>query len=497
MTADGWAPDAASGTARGDIAAGSCVGSLRRFVIAAGLGASIVFVLVGLRYGLQMYGDGSIFSYAVAVQDAWAFHWHNISGRLFVYLFAFAPAETYAGLSGDARGGINVYGFLFFSAQLLGLAATFAADRSRGRIIFCYACASTACLCPLVFGAPTEMWMAHALFWPALALCHFAPNNIAGITVTFAALLALVLTHEGAVVFAFAILATLLLRGWRDTAFLRAAGALFAVISIWILVKLMLPPDDYFASIIPWAELNFINYRNLDNDLFRLLSATLAGYGIAFFVLSRITPKHAGLFAGSIVAAVLVVFWLWFDHSLHTDDRYYMRTVLLFATPAIGVLAALYVLRADDRLHLPVPFLPRLMAVLAGNVAVQATCGALGLVLLVHTVETAKFVTAWTQYKAAVRTLTTGTASDPALGDPRFVSSDRINADLQRLSWPSTTPFLSVLVAPGFMPARLVVSPEQDYFWLACNTAKANEQAARSVPAETRLLIRVHACLHR
>src|SRR5262249_27848129 len=61
---------------------------LRLLVVAAGLGCSILFVVVGLRYGLEMYADGSAFSYAVAVQDSWAFHWHNISGRLFVYLFS-------------------------------------------------------------------------------------------------------------------------------------------------------------------------------------------------------------------------------------------------------------------------------------------------------------------------------------------------------------------------------------------------------------------------
>jgi hypothetical protein len=121
----------------------------------------------------------------------------------------------------------------------------------------------------------------------------------------------------------------------------------------------------------------------------------------------------------------------------------------------------------------------------------------MALVLLIHAVETAKFVTAWTHYQAAMRTLATGTQSDPALGDPRFVSSSRIAADLQRLAWPSTTPFLSVLLAPQFAPRRLVVDPQQDYFWIDCATATRNEQADRAVPVEGRQLIRVHTCLHR
>jgi hypothetical protein len=209
---------------------------LRILVVAAGISASILFVVVGLGYELQLYADGSIFSYAVAVQDAWAFHWHNISGRLFVYLFAYVPAETYVGLTGDARGGIDIYGLLFFGSQALGLAATYAADGSKGRIIFCTACVSVACLCPLVFGYPTEMWMAHALFWPTLAVCHYARESVAGYATVFAALTALVFTHEGALVFAVAILATLLLRGTRDAAFRRTAAALLGVMAIWALV---------------------------------------------------------------------------------------------------------------------------------------------------------------------------------------------------------------------------------------------------------------------
>jgi hypothetical protein len=54
--------------------------------------------------------------------------------------------------------------------------------------------------------------------------------------------------------------------------------------------------------------------------------------------------------------------------------------------------------------------------------------------MLVHAVETAKFVAAWTDYKAAVSALAMGTASDPRLGDARFVSSDQIDANLNRVS---------------------------------------------------------------
>jgi hypothetical protein len=486
----------ARGAARPQLAARADARLLRRFVVAAGLCWSILFVIVGLHAELQMFGDASMFSYAVAVRDAWAFHWHNIPDRLFSYLFSTAPAEAFVRLTKDPRGGIVVYGFLQFVPPLLGLAATWIADRSPRRVIFTAACLSTACLCPLVFGFPTEMWMAHSLFWPALAICHYARGGIVGSALVFSLLLALVFTHEGALIFALAILAALLLRGLWDAAFLRASAAFLAVLSIWLLVRLNCLPGDYYAPVIARAALTFIDPGNLTSDVFLLLFAALAGYAVAVFVLRGLTPRPY-LYAATLVALVLSAYWLWLDHALHAVNRYNARTALLIATPLLGALASAYALAAEGRLRLAVPLLPRLMAALAHGVTPRAAAGAIALVMLVHAVETAKFVLAWNDYKTALRDLATGTVSDPVLGDAHFVSSARIGAALNRLSWFSTTQYLSVLVTPDFAPTRLVIDPHSTYFWLSCATATANERAKRAVPAETRRLVRLYACLHR
>jgi hypothetical protein len=496
MSVESSAVGALRGAARSDAVIQPRIAWLRGLVIAAGISASILFVVVGLNYELQLYADGSIFSYAVAVQDAWAFHWHNISGRLFVYLFAYVPAETYAGLTGDARGGIDIYGLLFFGSQAMGLAATYASDRSKGRIIFCTACVSVACLCPLVFGYPTEMWMAHALFWPTLAVCHYARQGIGGTAMVAAALTALVFTHEGAVVFAVAIMATLLLRGTQDAAFRRAAAALLGVMAIWALVKTSLRPDANFSSILVSVALNSIDINNFTCGLFKLLLVTLAGYGGAYFTLRRLIPANAQVVAATLFAVALCAYWLWFDHTLHADNRYYLRTALLIATPMLGAFAAFHAVDADGRLNFPLPFMQQIKALMALDLKGPAA-GLLFLVLLVHVVETSKFVTAWTRYKSAVQALAMDSDSNPALGDARFVSATRIGSALDRLSWPSTTPYLSVLVAPAFTPKRLVVDPRANYFWTSCETATANELADRAIPADSRLLIRTHACLRR
>src|ERR1700687_2023476 len=195
---------------------------LRALVIGTGLLWSVAFVAVALGYELELYADGAMFSYAVAVQDVWAFHWHNISGRLSVFVLSLLPAEIYVGLSGNPGAGIVVYGLLFYLAPLTGLIGTLGADRSHGRIIFAYACCSTALLCPLIFGFPTEMCLAHAVFWPALAVSHYAKRTAVGTALVFVMMLTLSFTHEGALVLAFAIVSPLAARGWHDASFLRA-----------------------------------------------------------------------------------------------------------------------------------------------------------------------------------------------------------------------------------------------------------------------------------
>ena len=467
---------------------------LRVIVVAAGLGWCVLFIVVGLVYRLELYGDGAMFSYAIAAQDVWAFHWHNISGRLTTYVLTMAPAEGFVALNGCAAGGVFVYGLLFFLIPLFGLLATFSADRSRGRIIFAFACASTAVLDPLVFGFPSEMWMAHAWFWPALAVGHYAPRSWGGNALVFATLFALMFSHEGGFVLAGAILFSLMLRGIRDVAFLRVVAFVIVVAVIWVAVQVIFPTGPYFADVYLRAALGFFDLAIFRSNVIILLVSVLVGFGIAAALLTRLTSR-APVYAAAMVVAALALYWCGFDHALHASNRYYMRTLLVVLTPLFGIPAALYVLDTDGRLRLAKAMATRVIS-FARSVPTSALIATFLLVTLVQVVETAKFLGGWTDYKAAVRRLATGTASDPALGDPRFVSSDRIGPELNRLSWFSTTPYLSAILAE-FAPARLVVDPSSNYFWLSCATATANLNAPRAIPRETRVLVRTYSCEHR
>jgi hypothetical protein len=469
---------------------------LRNLAVATGLGWSLAFVIVALVYELQLYADGAIFSYAVAVQDVWAFHWHNIAHRISVFFFTLWPAEAFVDLTGHPYGGIVVYGLLFNSAPLIGLAWSFIADRSRDRVIFAFACGSTALLCPLVFGFPTEAWMAHALFWPALALAHYARPSARGAAALAIAMVALVLTHEGGVVFAFVVVTTLALHGFRHPLFLRGATMLFGAMALWIIVRLVFPPGDYFAEVLVRAGLHFFDPAIFQVNLVVLLVVVLAGYVLLFLALSRIMAAEKALLAAlAVSAAALLIYWLQFDHWIHASNRYYLRTALVVITPIFGVLSAVYAMRAESA-PVKCPRLLQIAKFLASLTVIRACTGAIILCTAIHVVQTEKFVTGWTAYKAAVRALALGSATDPALGDPRFVSSQRISVELNQLSWFSTVEYLSIVVS-DFKPARIVVDPAGNYFWLSCETATENAKATRSVPVPARDLIRIYSCLHR
>ncbi len=469
--------------------------SLRLLIVGAGLGWSLAFVVIALVYQLELYGDGAMFSYAVAVQDIWAFHWHNISGRTTVFLLTLLPAEALVGITGNPWVGILAYGFLFYVAPLLGLVATYAADRSHGRLFFVFACGSTALLCPLIFGFPTEMWLAHALFWPTLTISHYAKPTASGAALVFAAWLLLAFTHEGALVLLTAILATLAPRGTRNAVFMRALVSLITILALAAMSKIILPPDDYYADAFLRAALHFFDPELFKVKIVQLLLAAVITYAAILMLFSAWLPNQACLCALATVLGLLLFYWLRFDHDVHASSRYYLRTVLVIITPLFGATAALAALTEEgivpDRWarlqhHFTLP--PDWTSCALASIFVVVTS--------IHAIETGKFVTAWTEYRNAIAALAKSTEADPALGDPRFISSQRISSALNPLSWFSTTPYLSIILS-NFSPNRLVIDPAGNYFWLSCSTATRSKDAEITIQAQTRELIRIYSCLHR
>lgn len=470
--------------------------SAQTLTIALGCAWALAFVLVGSAFNLQMYGDGAVFSYAVALGESWAIHWHNIIGRISVYLLCMLPAECLARWMHSAAAGVALYGVLFFGAQATGLALTWRCDRSQRLVFFTTACLSTACLCPLVFGFPTEMWIAHALFWPTLTFAHQARAGRANFVVLLLAMLALIFTHEGAVVLASAIAATTLSHGAASTAFRRSCAALAITLALWILAHLAVPPDRYFAPVLARASRNFFDPQVFMSGAFARLATVVFGFAVLVLLLRRLGARWAIAIAAAIVIAATTIDWLAFSPPLHTDNRYLLRTGLVIATPLVALVPVL--LTADNDAAWLARLTARLRRRFDTPFARRAALAAVMLVTLVHAVEAERFVSAWDRYTDEIRALASGPASDASLGDARFVSSQRVDRGLQALAWSSTTPYLSVLLAPSFNPARLVIDPAGGYFWQSCSLSRSNEAASGiPIPAPGRRLLRIYSCLHR
>lgn len=462
---------------------------LRAAIVVSAVFACFLFVMVGTGFRLHLYADGSLFSFGIAAQDAWNIHWHNIPGRLTVYLYAHVLPQAVVSLSADTELGLRLYSLLFFMAPLLGLTATWAADRSTGKTLFVFACASTLLQCPLIFGFPTEMWIAHSLFWPALAICHFAGGRRNWIAV-FLMLCALIFTHEGALIFAASILLTLALRNDHEL-LRRAAVCLLAAFLLWCSAKLYWRPDPYVAAFIRRAAMLVFNPEILSLPILRLLAAALAGFGAMAFVLRRFKFAAPVVTALAITVLGLAVYWLLFDRELHGEGRYYLRTAVIVLTPLFGLAASLSTFENPR-------WLSGLTAVRRRSeqgLLVSLLLCVLGIVTLIHTVEAVKFVREWSGYMRAVRSLSMSSQSDAFIGDPRFVSSRRIKIPASRLAWDSTLPYLSVMITPEAPPRRLVVDPGAMFFWLSCDRAKEIARAANRLPARSKDLLRVYSCL--
>lgn len=466
---------------------------LATITVCAGLLWSVAFVAIALPNQLELYGDGAMFSYAVAVRDVWAFHWHNIAGRTSVYLLTLLPGEWLAARHPWA--GVMAYGFLFYVGPLVGLVFTYAIDRSNTRAFFLSACASTAILCPLIFGFPTEMWLAHAIFWPVLTMSHTANRRIGVSVILFAAWLLLAFTHEGAIVLLAAIVATLSLHGYRSAIFLRGAINMGAVLVIAAAVKIICPPDDYYADAFWRAAFHFFDPDIFKVRIVQLLLSIIAIFLAIYAIMWRRGRTVACSLAFATSFTLLLAYWLVFDNSIHASDRYYLRTFLVIAIPVFGGAAALAAIDAPTAIP---GWLDKVRWTLVSPSPRMARIGLslFALITAIHVVETCKFLSGWRDYRSAVAQLAQGKASNPELGDPHFVSAARLSSTLAPLSWFSTSPYLSILLS-DFVPHRLVIDPTGNYFWLSCATATRNRDAPSPVPAPARELVRIYSCKHR
>jgi len=478
-------------------------GFAARAVVAVAILFCVAFVVLTQLHELHLYADGGMMSYAVAVQDSWRFLWRNMSGRLLVYVVAYAPASALIDMTGNPAHGVRLYAFLFSVAPALGLAMTWLLDRTPDRLVFLYACLSTVLLCPLVFGFPTEMWFTHAMVWPVLALSLNPPRRWYGRIGMAAAVLALLETHEAAVGLGLIAAVVAIAFGCSaapDGRLVRARLAwppFVVAFAVWLAIKIKLPPDEIMAETLARNARRLLDLWDVIDTPITLQLAVGLGAFIALCALARALRLRRGfvLAAGAVLLGLLV-YWVGFDTALHAEQRYHIRLIFAAGMAALTVFAALHA-----QLHRRGPgweVIARLRgALLPPALRLQAMrFGAFAAVLLtlISSYEVVKFCRAWDRYADAVRQLVLAGGPPPEGQPPPAVSTEFIPADLQRLAWHSTAPFLSVLLVPGYRAPRYAVDPEAAYFPLTCALSLSNVERALAFPAETRLMLHAYNC---
>lgn len=456
-----------------------------RLALALGVAVAVLFPVLGLAFDFSRYGDGSIFAYAVAVADSWAFHFENISGRATVHLLTYRPAEALVTATGDPALGVAAQAALFFGLPLAGLLLTRLVETTPGRPVSVLAAIVTAAVLPLVYISPTELWATHALFFPALALAVEPRGGwLRGLGLAVLVGL-LALTHEAGLILVVGLVPLVALARAGSTALVRAGFVVLVAVAAWFVVTRAFRPDAYIAEVLGRNALTLVDPARLAAPALLLA----LGAGAATLLLAAVLGRARAGIAGLVVALAVLGLWVAVGGGVHTDQRYYVRAVVPMALAGAGLVASLLVARSAGLTGGLERLLPRALPPGAG--------AALLAVVFVHAGETAKFTAGWRDYLAGIGALATGEAADPTLGHPAFVASTRLPERLDRFSWNSTTPYLSVLQAPGFAPKRLVVDPRTGYFWLPCAKAEASRDRPSAVPAEPRAWIAAYSCLHR
>ena len=212
--------------------------------------------------------------------------------------------------------------------------------------------------------------------------------------------LLLAFAHEGAFVLLLAVLATLALRGLQNGASGAGCAILFVTAILAVTSKILFLPDEYYADAFMRAALHFFDPAIFGVEIVVELLAAIIVYVAMLKLISIWTPKRACIFALSVLLALLCIYWLRFDHSVHANSRYYMRTALVIATPLLGVIAALAAMNREGSVADPLAKFQR--ALISSPNGRCALASILFAVTLIHVVETAKFVTAWSRYREVI-----------------------------------------------------------------------------------------------
>ncbi|MCK8784429.1 hypothetical protein M0638_08560 [Roseomonas sp. NAR14] len=482
------------------------IGWLVGLYAAAALAAPLLY----LGWHLEAYADGSYFSFALLARQSWDYVWSNFPGRLSTFLLCVEPAAAWLALTGDDAGALRLYGMLFGAMPLLGLLASLAVLPRHARGELLWPAVSFLVFGLLTLGFPTETWLTQSAFWPLLFAIRHLPEHPAGRRGHLAALVLLgavyVFSHEAMVLgLPLLALAALRLRGGPGgRRLLATVAAVFAALLLaWVAVKVGLRPPNaettervaanQFSLLMPKAQLTNPLLQKAGIVLALLVPAWLLWP--RFLQTSRARRAAILSVAAAVLAAALVAAW-----GLYGPHRYAARAVVLFATPALGLLCLLT--RLDTGEALPAGDRPRVRFDAWPYLPVVV------LALVLHLGEGAKFLREWARFSALLGAVADGRApleGQPSLGllpegeppPPAGPGQGFPGRDTPwQLSWNWTLPFNSFLVAEGFAPRQIVHNRYARYDPVSCDQLRALAVAGTGLGEHGLRLLRDYACAH-
>lgn len=428
-----------------------------------------------------LHGDGSYFVFVIAAEQPWALKWYTLETRLSTYVLTVVPTAWIArvfALDGDRIAAAN--GAIFFGLQVLQfLGAATLAWRVGAYATACFL-AQYAFAWSGGFGFPSEIELAPGFFWIALLALSLARPLP---WVAMPATLGLLFSHELA-------MPAVLVVGWfafrrmrdMEDSSLRVRFRVFlavlaTAIAAWVCTSLLGGGSGGNPSLI----YVFDPRRVLNNPTIWVMVTAALG---SWFVATRgsFLPTFAAVGAALAGCMLTLAAWPFVNYGQGRYDS--SRTLTGIGMLVLGLIFVRgYYERAPPGKWAGTGGGRRVLCALSASLAVSLTASTL-------------FLVDWSESLTAFRRAVAISARPPA---PSIVTDlDAAQRDpagwqrVDRLGFPWTWPYRSIVIAPGFRPAAIIVS--QDYMSNLCRAERSHASGIGRIPAETLEPLVGYAC---
>jgi hypothetical protein len=347
-----------------------------------------VLPVIAVLYRVTAFADGSFFALSILTADPWSFGWVSYPSRITAFGLTILPPFTVGRITNDPALAVATYSAIMGALPLAGLLATQRLS-APGAPWPTLCAASTIVLAFNVAFFPTEMWLAHALVWPLVALAARPGAPLAAVAILA---LATAFVHEAAI----PLVGLALVHGALTARRPALLAILAAVLAVALLVKALAPiANDEIARTVGQNALDFLSPGNFfTNGVVSVLGAL--GLWAAVRVVYRPASARGEIMivmGVCLAAAIQLLVWPGPPHVLR---RYIARSLIFVGLAAtLGAAIALQVL----------PGLATRIAAWRDR-HIQPLLAAAAVIILVsalgHLTETARFLGHWQRLEQAL-----------------------------------------------------------------------------------------------